>query len=189
MIKNDKWLIENAERLGVDVENVNPSSVDCRLGGQIKVFKNRYQFEHPVDSYILSMGWEIQAPSPIGDRYDSFMKVYNLDEGDKFHLLPDCSYLAHTIETITVPHNKCALLLLKSTPARKGLTHNLACWFEAGFHGTAVMELTTSKLFTVEIGQRIPQFIYFDAEVPDKPYGTDGDSHYQNQKGAQEAWQ
>jgi deoxycytidine triphosphate deaminase len=96
-------------------------------------------------------------------------------------------YLADTLEEICMPPNAAGKLMVKSTPARLGLNHSNAGWFEPEFTGTATLEiyLLARKPYTIAVGQPIVQMALFDIEPPAVSYRITG--RYNGQSGPTEA--
>lgn len=154
MIENDVWLRQNATLLGVDPENVNPASVDIRLGTQI--------IEHLPNGII---------------------NEHVLDEGTPFKFWQGCFYIAHSLEYTRCPITHAWMLMLKSSTGRKGLDHLHAGWGDPGFEGQITFELSPLKDVTFRVGDRIAQLVYMRlTNPPERPYGDTG--RYQGQTGA-----
>ena len=165
MIEPDSWLLENAASLGVDPELVNPASVDVRLGGHIIAYP-------PPEPGVWRIGSEGQQQHG---------KL-----GQSFLFKPGWFYLAHTLETVTVPETHAAQLILKSSSGRKGLDHAHSGWLDPGFSGQVTYEFTAYRAVSFEIGQRIAQLVFMRLTTPPlRPYSATG--HYMNQTGATEA--
>lgn len=102
------------------------------------------------------------------------------------HLEPGDAILASTMEYICLPRRAAAMVLLKSSLARKGLDHALAGWIDPGFEGTLTLELHAHRPITLLAGQRIVQMVVFSmAQVPQRAYGETG--RYQGQTGPTKA--
>jgi len=98
------------------------------------------------------------------------------------HIEPGDAILASTVEFVRIPTNAAAIVLLKSSLARKGLDHALAGWIDPGFHGNLTLELHAHRPITLTAGQRIVQMVLFTmAMVPNRDYAETG--RYQNQTG------
>ena len=52
-------------------------------------------------------------------------------------LMPGQFILAHTAETVRIPDNCAAMLLLRSSAARAGFEHSFSGWCDPGFVRTA----------------------------------------------------
>ena len=70
--------------------------------------------------------------------------------------------LAHTAETITIPDDCSAMVLLRSSAARAGYEHSLAGWCDPGFSGQITLELRNNLRFRhlpVSAGLRLCQLV------------------------------
>lgn len=94
MIEPTQWIKKHAEELGINPDYINPASVDVCLGSHVIAF------------------------SPDGERQE-----FHYEEGDSVTFHPGIFYLAHTLETVTIPKTHAAELILKSSSGRKGLDH------------------------------------------------------------------
>lgn len=155
MIEVDRWLTEHAAELGIDPTLVNPGSVDLRLGHKIIEMKSG----RPNISYTLA-------------------------DGEEFEFLPGSLYIAHTVETVSIPETHRAQVLCKSSTARRGLNHLMAGLCDGGFVGTITLELVAYVPVTFRAGQRIIQLEFARyAERPERPYSVTG--RYMNQSSPQ----
>lgn len=157
MVEVDRFLFENAAALGIDPALINPHSVDVRLGHSIIEKK---------------MG-----------RPDI---LYTLADGEAFEFVPGSFYLADTVEYLRIPTTHRGQLVLKSSTARQGLQHLMAGYLDAGFKGTATLELVAYLPVTFRAGDRIAQVEFARlTEPPERPYGDTG--RYNGQTGPTEA--
>lgn len=98
------------------------------------------------------------------------------------HIEPGDAILASTNEFVRIPTNAAAMVLLKSSLARKGLDHALAGWIDPGFHGNITLELHAHRPLTLTTGQRIVQMVLWSMIAPPvRDYSQTG--RYQNQTG------
>lgn len=177
MIKNDEYLNNNAQKLGISKTLVNPNSVDLRLGTHIIEW---------ISDYSKPKGYEQDLTLPrVGGKKAWFKKEYGLVEGQEFVFFSDSFYLCHSMEYIKVPNSKAAMLFLKSSAGRKGLEHSHAGWVDSGFQGQLTWEITCHIPVVWEVGEPMCQLVYIEAEVPEKDYSQTG--RYLGQKGATEA--
>lgn len=108
----------------VDPEAINPTSIDVRLGDNMKIET---------------------APGRLDDR-----RAYNrvrladresvsfADWEGEYILDPMEFVLAHTLNTFNMPDDLSAEFSLKSSIARNGLEHLNACWIDAGWNGSVL---------------------------------------------------
>ena len=158
-IWNDVLLHDYCNRCALvapfDAANVNPASIDLRLG----------------TSYRLDVagGWsdELQMP-PEG-----------------IWLQPGEFVLCCTLETVAIPIDASAALFSKSSMGRMGLEHLHAGWIDPGFCGQLTLELknvaSTPRLIVP--GKRYMQMVVYDLTAPAaRDYSQTG--RYQGQQGA-----
>ena len=172
MIKTDTWIRAHALELGIDPANINPASVDLRLGGQIVEYR-----QEP------STGWHGETGPVQEVQYN-----HHLKEGDSFTFEPGVFYLCHSVETTTLPADVCAQLVLKSSAGRKGLDHAHSGWGDPSFSGQWTFEFVAHRLAAFTVGQRIAQLIFMQCDgAPEVAYGSTSASHYQHQQGVTQA--
>lgn len=109
--------------------------------------------------------------------------------GTPFILHPNQFVLGSSIEVIRFSPTMAGMLNGKSSLGRKGLqVHATAGWFDPGFEGTATLELSCVAPVPIRLwpGMRIAQMVFFRTAIPQVPYGTAPDSHYQHQSGPTE---
>jgi deoxycytidine triphosphate deaminase len=112
-------------------------------------------------------------------------------QAQKITLPPGGFLLAHTIEEFHLPDNIKGILQGKSSWARLGVFVEAAGLFDAGFQGTAVLELFNCGQHTVTLqeGEKIAQMSFHRGLPAALPYGKPGrQSHYQKQTGAKMSW-
>lgn len=149
---------------GVDLADVNGTSIDVHLGPTIQVerFSEGSQVVSLRDKRALSM--ETRTLSPDGH--------YDLQPGEFI--------LAHTVEKFNLPDNISAEFKLNSSGARIGLENALATWCDPHWHGSVLtLELKNlTRLHTIRLhnGVRIGQMIFHkSAPVPaERGYGVRG---------------
>lgn len=150
-----------------DESNVEPASVDLRLGSEFQKGNPPSNAGHislsDVDDCIE---WDEQQNSII--------------------LRPGDFVLASTKETITIPENLVAHVLGRSSLGRLGVSvHQTAGYIDPGFEGQITLELSNHGPAPVRLaaGDRICQIVFEELSSPAlNPYGHDS-SQYQNQTG------
>ena len=162
MILNDQQLWNECQRGMISPflsGNLQGSSVDLTLGNEIKLENVRTN----------------------GDLWTSRI----IDEKG-YVLMPGQFILAHTAETVRIPDNCAAMLLLRSSAARAGFEHSFSGWCDPGFDGQLTLELRNNlqhRPLWIAPGLRICQLVVYRlTSHAHSPYGERG--HYQNQKGA-----
>lgn len=146
-----------------------------------------------VDPYLPS---NIQGSS-IDLTLGSTIKVENMEStsGEKWRdiditrpyaLHPGEFILAHTAETVSIPEDCSAMVLLRSSAARAGYDHSLAGWCDPSFTGEITLELRNNLRYhslPVQAGMRLCQLVVHELEAaPENLYAVRG--NYQGQKGA-----
>ena len=137
-----------------DVENVNPASLDLRLGDQIRV-------PNPV--------WDLLSESDLYHMIDdgSIRNVRLWSEPIQFQsfwLMPQGKgvsfVLAHSLELINMPDDCISLLFSKSSTGRIGLEHLHAGLGDPGWHDSSwTWELHNVAPWPIELvaGKRLMQ--------------------------------
>lgn len=141
-----QYLIAHAAELGLNPAHIGPASADLCLGGIIEILGRI-----TGDGTIAKAEYQLL--------------------GDEYFLFPGRFYLASTIETIYVPPTHSAMIMMRSSWARRGMGHRFAGWVDAGFRGQVTLELDTLVPLRVPKGERIVQIIYERLTEPtERPY-------------------
>ena len=152
---------------------------ECQLGMVSPFLSGNLQ----GSSVDLTLGTEIKVESQAGDPI-----LWNSKRmGAEGHFIrPGEFLLAHTAETVRIPDNYAAMLLLRSSAARAGFEHSFSGWCDPGFDGQLTLELRNNlqyRSLLIKPGMRICQLVVFRLTSPaHSSYGERG--HYQHQKGA-----
>lgn len=155
----------------LEPDQIQPASVDVRLGPQVRVFRN-----HTAESI-----------DPYTSQPD-LTEVVNVPDGQPFVLHPGEFVLGSTVEKLGLPNDIVARVDGKSSLGRWGvLIHATAGFVDAGFVGQITLELSSVATLPVKLwpGMKIGQvsFVRLDAAV-ERPYGhPDLGSKYQGQVG------
>jgi len=169
-----KFIDEDKISIGplIDPEmQIQPSSVDLRIGNEFKGFKiTRNLFIDPKDSEII----------------DSYMESVHIGDGEAFIIHPNEFTLATTLETVKVPDDLVARVEGRSSMGRLGLTmHVTAGFIDPGFEGKITLEISNLGKMPVALypGQRVCQIVFETmTSRAEKPYGhPDRDSKYMGQ--------
>lgn len=166
-IENEEILIEP-----VDLESqLQPSSLDIRLGDDIKRFK-----KGPVIS--------------IGDDVSEEMEEFPWQSKSSVNISDSDFLLANTVEYIKIPDNLSAELRGRSSLGRLGIeVHSCAGWIDPGFEGELVLEISNNspRKVTLRKGMRVGQLVFYEnTSSSEKSYG-ERNNRYQGQTGAQES--
>lgn len=152
-----------------DESNVEPASVDIRLGTS---------FKEPVKT-----GRIVDTRSGEGQPYREF-------EADSIVLEPGDSILATTHEKVKIPDDLCADAVGRSSLGRLFVSiHETAGFCDPGYCGEVTLEMTNENPNPVRLHakDRVCQLVFKELSSPAlRPYGHEG-SQYQNQSGATES--
>jgi len=176
VILSDRTLREeiSAGRIVIDPFDpslVQPSSIDVRISGLFRVFRNHTAGVIDVKQDLRDLTELIEIP-PDG--------VFMLHPGE--------FVLGSTLERIGVPNDLVARVEGKSSLDRlKLLIHSTAGFVDAGFDGHITLELANvaSLPITLYPGMKIGQVSFMKMTTPaDHPYGAGASgSKYQGQRG------
>ena len=155
----------------LDLNMVQPSSVDVRLDRFFRLFDN-HKYQH-ID--------------PAMDQPD-LTRLVEVDSTEAFVLHPGEFVLGATFEVVSLPDDVAARLEGKSSLGRLGLlTHSTAGFIDPGFSGHVTLELSNVATLPITLwpGMKIGQLCFFRLTSPaDHPYGSEKyGSRYQGQRG------
>ncbi|WP_407414279.1 dCTP deaminase [Methanobrevibacter sp.] len=155
----------------IDEKQIQPSSVDMRLGDEFKVFKViRKAYIDPKDEEEIA----------------SCMEEIKVPEGDAFIIHPNEFALATTAEYVKLPDDIVARVEGRSSIGRLGVTmHVTAGFIDPGFEGNITLEISNIGAMPVALypGQRVCQIVFETMTTPSElPYGhPDRNSKYMGQ--------
>lgn len=176
-ILSDKTIKEYLEEGKIVIDSLNdeqqiqPSSVDMRLGDEFKVFKViRKPYIDPKDE----------------DDIAEYMESSTVPEGEAFIIHPNEFALATTQEYVKVPDDLVARVEGRSSMGRLGVTmHVTAGYVDPGFEGRITLEISNIGAMPVALypGQRVCQLVFETMTTPaELPYGhPKRNSKYMNQ--------
>lgn len=184
MIKNDKWIIENATRgmikpfINSLVRNVEDSAVISygvgSFGYDIRLSSKEFKiFKHIPGSVVDPKNFN---PDNLEDA-----KLFSGSEGNYF-ILPAHSYgLGVALERLEIPDNITVVCVGKSTYARCGIIANITP-AEAGWKGHLTLEFSNSSSADCRIyaDEGIVQLLFLEGEACKISYATRW-GKYQNQ--------
>jgi dCTP deaminase len=152
---------------------VQPSSVDLRLGREVKRYKKDLTYIGPDANIADEMTTNVTRPGEV-------MPVHPHD----FLLVP-------TVEWVEMPDDLQASITGRSSIGRLGIeVHSTAGLIDPGYEGQIVLEISNNSNVTVELrpDMRVAQLVFNEVtSAAERPYGHRADSKYQNQSGAQES--
>lgn len=165
-ILSDKTIKEYLEECKIvidplkDEQQIQPSSVDMRLGDEFKVFKViRKPYIDPKDEEDIA----------------EYMESSTVPEGEAFIIHPNEFALATTQEYVKVPDDLVARVEGRSSMGRLGVTmHVTAGYVDPGFEGRITLEISNIGAMPVALypGQRVCQLVFETMTTPaELPYG------------------
>ncbi len=155
----------------LDLEMIQPSSVDVRLDRWFRLFDNH--------KYAVIDPAEEQA---------ELTRLVEVGPDEAFVLHPGEFVLGSTYELVSLPDDVAARLEGKSSLGRLGLlTHSTAGFIDPGFSGHVTLELANVATLPVKLwpGMKIGQLCFFRTSSPvENPYGSGPyGNRYQGQRG------
>ena len=144
----------------LDEKQIQPSSIDMRLGDEFKVFKViRKPYIDPKDEEEIA----------------SYMESITVPKGESFIIHPNEFALATTLEYVKVPDDLVARVEGRSSMGRLGVTmHVTAGFIDPGFEGKITLEISNIGAMPVALypGQRVCQIVFETMTTPSElPYG------------------
>jgi dCTP deaminase len=167
-LEEGKITIEPLEDPG---RQIQPSSVDLRIGNEFKGFRIiRKPCIDPLDKSDL----------------ESYMESFHMEQGEAFIIHPGEFALATTYEAVKLPDDLVARVEGRSSMGRLGITmHVTAGYIDPGFQGKITLEISNIGKMPVALytGQRVCQIVFETMTSPsERPYGhPDRDSKYMGQ--------
>ena len=163
-----------AKRLRIeplDDSNVQPASVDLRLGRQLLVFQDH-----------------LLPPIDVKQDMPHLTTPVEIDEEKPFVLLPGHFVLGMTLEYVELPDDLVGRLDGKSSLGRLGLVvHSTAGFVDPGWKGNLTLELSNLAALPIHLyyGMKASQISFMRLSSPaEQPYGSKGlGSKYQGQRG------
>ena len=151
---------------------IQPASVDLRLGNEFVVYK-------------LPHVPSIDTRDPESAR--DYTETVTIEDGDCFALHPGEFVLGTTMERVRIPDDLLAQVEGRSSIGRLAVViHATAGIIDPGFEGQITLELSNLGRVAVKLypGMRISQLIFQEMTSPaERPYGPERGSKYFGQKG------
>lgn len=150
---------------------VQPASIDIRLGGEFRVFRNHRE------AYI-----DVRQP------VEALTETVTIEPDEPFVLHPGEFVLGTTLERVTLADDLVARVEGKSSLGRLGLlVHATAGYVDPGWDGQLTMELSNVATLPIRLyyAMKIGQLSFLELTTKaDRPYGHPGlRSRYQGQSG------
>lgn len=141
-------------------KNIQPSSVDIRLGRLLRTFRHTEQ-----------------AVLDLTKDNSNLTEVYELKDDEPFILHPGEFVLGSTFERIEIGDDIVARLEGKSSLGRNGLViHSTAGYVDPGWRGNLTLELSNLQprlSITLRYGMKIGQISFaYMTTLADNPYGS-----------------
>jgi dCTP deaminase len=176
VILSDRHLRESIESGRIVVEpfdpaTIQPSSIDVRVDGLFRVFRNH-------TSGVLDVKQDLSG----------LTELVEIPADGVFMLHPGEFVLGSTLERVALPDDLVARIEGKSSLGRLGLLiHSTAGFIDAGFDGHVTLELANvaSLPITIYPRMKIGQISFMEMSTPaERPYGKGATgSKYQGQRG------
>lgn len=191
MIKNDKWIVEQA-RGGMIVPFEEKSVRRAILGANeaiptISWGLSSYGYDirlSPNDFRIFRhIPGTIVDPKKFNPKNLEQAELHTDNDGSSYFIIPANSYgLGASLESIKMPPNVTAICLGKSTYARVGVIANTTP-LEASWQGCSItLEFSNASSADVKIyaNEGVVQLLFFEGESCETTYADRG-GKYQNQ--------
>lgn len=150
---------------------VGPSSIDVRLGEELKV-------PNVISSTHIDL---TGSRSALKGQLDHYFRIEKPGAFGEFVLHPGEFALGATLEFIRLPNDIAGRLEGRSSLGRLGIeVHSTAGFIDPGFEGTLTFELSNVGKLPVKIypGLRIAQLCFFPVNEVQNPYAAKPNSKY-----------
>lgn len=191
MIKNDKWIIEQARQgmitpfeeksirkaaLGTDKAIPTISWGLSSYGYDIRLSPDDFRIFRHIPGTVVD-------PKNFNPQNLAQAELHTDEDGSSYFIIPANSYgLGASLESIKMPSNVTAICLGKSTYARVGVIANTTP-LEAAWEGEAItLEFSNASSADVKIyaGEGVVQLLFFEGQPCQTTYADRG-GKYQNQ--------
>lgn len=155
---------------------LGPCSVDLHLDNKAFILSEKKMLELPEGDRMLDIAHK--------ERAKDLFEEYSGWDGIIIH--PGEFYILSSVEKITFDKSTVGFIQGRSSIARMGLNIHAAGFFDAGFSGTATLEVTNFTKYPIHIPKhtRICQMVFARTETPCMvSYAQKVDSKYQGQSG------
>jgi dCTP deaminase len=141
-----------------DESLIQPASIDIRLGGQFRVFRN-YKYSC-IDPKALQ---------------EDLTELVEVGDNEPFIVHPGEFILGNTVERVKLGNDLVGRVEGKSSLGRLGLIiHATAGYIDPGFDGNITLELSNVANLPIRLypGMKVGQISFFAMTTPaDRPYG------------------
>lgn len=163
--KTLKQLCKNGLVFPYEEVNVNPASIDIRVGKVILVEDIKHKEIKDFKTTKLLK---------CSQSYFRFVDLTTHYPGKPYFIKPGTFLLAETLEKVTMPNNYVGQVMLKSTMARLGWEHSEAGYIDPGFSGIITMEIkntTNYHILPIWYGMKFGQLSISQLDYEcEKPY-------------------
>ena len=164
---------------GWDELYIGPSSLDLHLDNKAKMIDATKVGSIEEDEFeTITQGIDMSK-----DNSDIF---YEHNDWNSIILYPQQLYILSTMERIKFSDSIVGFIQGRSSIARIGINVHNAGYFDAGFEGTATLEVTNLTRYPIKMpkGIRICQMVFARMGRPaEVPYYAKKDQKYQGQSG------
>ena len=177
MILSDKEIKEAIESkdliiTGQDELHIGPSSLDLHLDSKAMILDDSKFLEGEIMRF--------------DNRLSSSDKFSAYEGWSEITIHPGEFYILSSVERIKFADDMVGFIQGRSSIARMGINIHAAGFFDAGFEGTATLEVTnfTKHPVVIPAFTRICQMVFArTGKKAELPYGKRGTSKYQGQSG------
>ncbi len=191
MLKNDRWIIEQANKGMIEpCEETSVRRMEVDLGKELPILSfglSSYGYDirlSPHDFRIFRhIPGTVVDPKHFNPKNLEQAELHHDPDGAAYFIIPANSYgLGASLESIKMPPNVTAICLGKSTYARVGVIANITP-LEASWQGKSVtLEFSNASSADVKIyaNEGVVQLLFFEGEPCQTTYADRG-GKYQNQ--------
>lgn len=191
MLKNDKWIIEQAKQGMIQpFETKSVRRLTLETGQELPILSwglGSYGYDlrlSPHDFRIFRhIPGTVVDPKNFNPKNLEAAELHYNPDGSSYFIIPANSYgLGASLESIKMPANVTAICLGKSTYARVGVIANITP-LEASWEGQSVtLEFSNASSADVKIyaNEGVVQLLFFEGEACQTTY-KDRSGKYQNQ--------
>ncbi|MDO8493356.1 MAG: dCTP deaminase [bacterium] len=144
----------------LDKFQLGSHSVDLRLG---------FTFMVPKFWHVTKKGREAINIDYLDNKGKSNFDIVELEQGQRFDILPGEYVIFSTFESIKLPKNIMAVLYPRSSVNRRGLSVDLTGIIDAGYEGHLIIPVrnnTKSQTIRVYPGERFCQLVFEELSGP-----------------------
>jgi dCTP deaminase len=194
MLKNDRWIIEQAKQgmiypfeersvrksvLGTEKEIPIMSWGLSSYGYDIRLSPHDFRIFRHIPGTVVD-------PKNFNPKNLEQAELHINEDGSSYFIIPANSYgLGASLESIKMPPNVTAICLGKSTYARVGVIANITP-LEASWHGQSItLEFSNASSADVKIyaNEGVAQLLFFEGEPCQTTYADRGGKYHNQSRG------